>query len=80
MTVTINFLPDRKTITAEVGEPLLSVAERAGVSIPTGCLTGYCRACEVEIEGDDDYRCACITSVPSGRGSLTIHLYEDSNW
>jgi ferredoxin len=76
----INFLPDDITIEAEAGEPLLNVAERAGVNIPTGCLMGSCRACEVEIEGEEDYICACISSVPTGKSILTIHLYEDNNW
>ncbi|MFM7326844.1 MAG: 2Fe-2S iron-sulfur cluster-binding protein, partial [Nodosilinea sp.] len=30
-----------------MGEPLLQVAARAGVTIPTGCLMGSCHACEV---------------------------------
>ncbi|NER83315.1 MAG: 2Fe-2S iron-sulfur cluster binding domain-containing protein, partial [Leptolyngbya sp. SIO1D8] len=38
MTVTIRFIPNDVTTTAEIGEPLLKVAERAGVTIPTGCL------------------------------------------
>ena len=50
MTMQINFLPDDITVNAEVGEPLLDVAERAGVSIPTGCLMGTCHACTVELD------------------------------
>ncbi|MFM6134146.1 MAG: 2Fe-2S iron-sulfur cluster-binding protein, partial [Sphaerospermopsis kisseleviana] len=47
MNMKIRFLPDNVTVEAEVGEPLLDVAERAGVSIPTGCLMGTCHACTV---------------------------------
>jgi ferredoxin len=80
MAVSIQFLPDDVTVTAEVGEPLLQVAARAGVSIPTGCLMGSCHACEVELEGELDPICACITAVPAGQAHLTINLYLDPTW
>jgi ferredoxin len=79
MTVNIRFLPDDITIEAKPGEPLLAVAERAGVFIPTGCLMGSCHACEVELEGGMPI-CACISSVPAGTKHLTIHLYTDPVW
>lgn len=80
MPVTIRFIPDDVTVTANVGEPLLQVADRAGVTIPTGCLMGSCHACEVEINGLDDPICACITAVPPGKSELTINLYVDPTW
>ncbi|NJL37128.1 MAG: (2Fe-2S)-binding protein [Leptolyngbyaceae cyanobacterium RM2_2_4] len=79
MSVLIRFLPDDVSIEAEVGEPLLQVADRAGLTIPTGCLMGSCHACEVEVEGGDTV-CACITAVPSGRQQLTINLFVDPSW
>jgi ferredoxin len=79
MTVQIQFLPDDITIAAEPGEPLLEVAQRAGVFIPTGCLMGSCHACEIEFD-DGTAICSCISSVPQGKESLTIHLYADSAW
>jgi len=80
MTVAIRFIPDNILVQAEVGEPLLQVAERAGVTIPTGCLMGSCHACEVEIDGETDPICACITAVPPGQSALTINLYVDPTW
>ena len=91
MSVEIHFVPDDVTITAEVGEPLLSVAERAGVSIPTGCLMGSCHACEVELEagpdegqsggpGEGKIICACISAVPPGNAKLTVNLFVDPTW
>lgn len=77
MTVQIHFLPDDVMIDAEVGEPLLQVANRAGLSIPTGCLMGSCHACEVEL--GDDTVCACISSVPACQ-SVTINLFVDPTW
>ncbi len=79
MSVSIHFLPDNVTTEAEVGEPLLQVAARAGVLIPTGCLMGSCHACEVELQ-DGQTICACITAVPSGYEELTINLYSDPDW
>jgi ferredoxin len=79
MSVEIRFLPNDVTVMAEAGEPLLQVADRAGLSIPTGCLMGSCHACEVELEGGDAI-CACITAIPSGQKELTINLYVDPSW
>jgi ferredoxin len=79
MTVHIQFLPDNITVKAEVGEPLLRVAERAGLTIPTGCLMGSCHACEVEIDGKETV-CACINAVPPGQSQLTINLFVDPTW
>ncbi|MGF1523757.1 MAG: 2Fe-2S iron-sulfur cluster-binding protein [Leptolyngbyaceae cyanobacterium] len=80
MTVTIRFVPDDVTVSATVGEPLLQVAARAGVTIPTGCLMGSCHACEVEVEGAEKPICACISAIPPGNSELTINLYVDPTW
>ena len=29
-----------------------SSAEKAGIEIPTGCLTGSCGACEIDVNGE----------------------------
>ena len=79
MKVQVRFLPDDITIEAEPGEPMLEVAERAGVFIATGCLMGSCHACEVELE-DGTPICACISAIPAGQESLTINLYSDLGW
>lgn len=75
----VHFLPDEVTVEAEVGEPMLDVADRAGVFIPTGCLMGSCHACSVEIEDGEVVR-ACISSVPPGREKLTVNLFSDPTW
>lgn len=75
----VHFLPDDVTVLSEVGEPLLAVAQKAGVTIPTGCLMGTCHACEVELEGGNTIR-ACITAVPPGSEHLTINLFVDPTW
>ncbi|NJL85008.1 MAG: (2Fe-2S)-binding protein [Leptolyngbyaceae cyanobacterium SM1_1_3] len=80
MSTEIRFLPDDVVVEAEAGEPLLQVAARAGVTIPTGCLMGSCHACEVEVDGGEDPICACISAVPAGRSQMTIDLYVDPTW
>ncbi len=79
MSIKIRFLPDNVVTEAEPGEPMLEVAERAGVFIPTGCLMGSCHACEVELD-DDTPVCACISSIPGVKSELTITLYDDPTW
>ncbi len=79
MVIKVRFLPDNVVTEAEPGEPLLEVATRAGVFIPTGCLMGSCHACEVEL-GDGNTICACISSVPIGTKELIINLYDDPAW
>jgi NADH dehydrogenase/NADH:ubiquinone oxidoreductase subunit G len=83
MSVTVRFLPDDVTIAAEVGESLLQVADRAGLTIPTGCLMGSCHACEVELANcptDCQTVCACISAVPPGQKVVTINLFVDPTW
>ena len=76
--VNIRFLPNDVTVTAKPGEPILAVAQRAGVFIPTGCLMGSCHACEVELD-DGTPICTCITAVPNAK-ELTVNLYADPVW
>ena len=79
MSIEVCFQPDNITVTAEPGEPMLAVAERAGVFIATGCLMGSCHACEVELD-DGEAICACISAVPGDKSKLTVNIYEDPTW
>lgn len=79
MSVQVRFLPDNIAIAAEAGEPLLQVAARAGITIPTGCLMGSCHACEVELE-DGEIICACLSAVPSDRPEWVLNLFVDPTW
>ncbi len=79
MDISVRFLPDNIVVEAIAGEPLLAVADRAGITIPTGCLMGSCHACEVELD-DGEAICSCISTVPAGRSQITITLYSDPTW
>ena len=79
MSVRVCFQPDNITVEAEAGEPILQVAQRAGVFIATGCLMGSCNACEVELDDGEPTR-ACMSSIPGDRSELTINIYEDPTW
>lgn len=79
MSIKVRFLPDNITVEAEPGEPILEVANRAGVAIATGCLMGSCHACEVELD-DGETILACLSSIPGDKPEVTINLYEDFGW
>ena len=76
-TVTIRFLPDDVVVEAVPGSSLLEVANRAGVSIPTGCLRGSCHACEVETDVWGTV-CSCIAVVPNR--SMVVEVWSDPTW
>lgn len=78
MTVQVHFLPDDIIIEAEAGEPILDVADRAGLFIPTGCMMGSCHACEVELE-DGTPICSCISAIPDQK-EFVINLIDDVIW
>lgn len=78
MSVQVHFLPDDVIIEAEPGEPVLEVAERAGLFIPTGCMMGSCHACEVELADGTPF-CACISAIPEAE-TFVIHLIDDPVW
>ena len=61
------------------GEDWFSTAEKAGLEIPTGCLTGSCGACEIDVNGETIR--ACISNIESKKRSpLKISLTTDPFW
>jgi ferredoxin len=71
--------PDGRRGEVEPGGDWLACARRAGVTIPTGCLSGSCGACEIEVNGRTVR--ACIATVPCPRsGALTVRLASDPFW
>ena len=61
------------------GDDWFSIAKKVGLEIPTGCLTGSCGACEIDVNGETVR--ACINSVKSKKeGTLRVSLTTDPFW
>ena len=61
------------------GDNWFSSAEKAGLEIPTGCLTGSCGACEIDVNGKTVR--ACISDIKNNKKSLLkVSLTTDPFW
>ena len=61
------------------GDDWFSTAEKAGLEIPTGCLTGSCGACEIDVNGATVR--ACISNFKNKNGKvLKVSLTSDPFW
>ena len=66
-------------IYASEGDDWFSIAEKAGLKIPTGCLTGSCGACEIDVNGETIR--ACISDIRDSKKSLLkVSLTTDPFW
>ena len=64
---------------ASEGDDWFSTAEKAGLVIPSGCLTGSCGACEIDVNGKTVR--ACISDIKSDKKSLLkVSLTTDPFW
>ena len=69
---------NNETIVSE-GDDWFSSAERAGFEIPTGCLTGNCGACEIDVNGETVR--ACISDIKNKKKCiLKVALTTDPFW
>ena len=70
---------NNKETYASDGDDWFSTAEKAGLEIPTGCLTGSCGACEIDVDGETVR--ACISHIKSNNKSfLEVSLTTDPFW
>ena len=61
------------------GDDWFSIAETVGLEIPTGCLTGSCGACEIDVNGETIR--ACISNIKSKEDCLLrVNLTTDPFW
>ena len=61
------------------GDDWFFSAKQAGLEIPTGCLTGSCGACEIDVNGETVR--ACISNIKIKNScSLTVSLTTDPFW
>ena len=64
---------------ASEGDNWFSIAEKVGLEIPTGCLTGSCGACEIDVNGETVR--ACISNIKKGKECLlTVSFASDPFW
>ena len=61
------------------GDDWFTAAEKAGLEIPTGCLTGSCGACEIDVNGETVR--ACISEIKKNKKAiLKVSLTTDPFW
>ena len=71
--------PNNNESYALEGDDWFSSAEKVGLEIPTGCLTGSCGACEIDVNGETVR--ACISNIESKKRSvLNVSLTTDPFW
>ena len=71
--------PNNKETFVSVGDDWFSSAEKAGLEIPTGCLTGSCGACEIDVNGETVR--ACISEIKKNKEcTLRVSLTTDPFW
>ena len=71
--------PNNNETFVSEGDDWFSSAEKAGLEIPTGCLTGSCGACEIDVNSETVR--ACISNIKSNKKStLKVSLTTDPFW
>ena len=71
--------PNNIEVVAHEGDDWFSIAQKVGLEIPTGCLTGSCGACEIDVNGETVR--ACISEVMSKKSyPLRVSLTNDPFW
>ncbi|MBO8230481.1 (2Fe-2S)-binding protein [Prochlorococcus marinus str. MU1404] len=71
--------PNNKETYASEGDNWFSTAEKAGLEIPTGCLTGSCGACEIDVNGQTVR--ACVSGIKNNKKCLlNVSLITDPFW
>ena len=71
--------PNNNESYALEGDDWFLSAKKAGLEIPTGCLSGSCGACEIDVNGETVR--ACISNIESKKRSvLNVYLTTDPFW
>tara|TARA_B100000941_G_C28397672_1_gene496298 strand:- start:20 stop:268 length:249 start_codon:yes stop_codon:yes gene_type:complete len=72
--------PNKIQTYAFEGDDWLLAANNAGIDIPTGCLTGSCGACEIDVNGETIRTCITSIEFQKGEDSLRIEFTSDPYW
>ena len=71
--------PNNNETFVSEGDDWFTSAEKAGLEIPTGCLTGSCGACEIDVNGETVR--ACIRNIETKKKcTLKVSLTTDPFW
>ena len=71
--------PNNLITTAEEGEDWFLIAKKANVEIPSGCLTGSCGACEIDVNGETIR--PCVNNIEfKNNFLLNIEFTTDPFW
>ena len=71
--------PNGKSSKIISGGDWFQAAKEAGIEIPTGCLSGSCGACEIEVNGEIIR--ACINHIPEEKsGHIKIKFAVAPFW
>ena len=71
--------PNNEETFVSEGDDWFSSAKNAGFEIPTGCLTGSCGACEIDVNGETVR--ACIRNIKKNKQcKLKVCLTTDPFW
>ena len=69
--------PNKESSNCSAGVEWLKAAYNANIEIPTGCLSGSCGACEIEVNGRVIR--ACIETVPDTK-EIKVEYFSDPYW
>ena len=71
--------PNNNETFVSEGDDWLSSGANAGFEIPTGCLTGSCGACEIDVNGETVRACICDIKC-NKKNLLKVSLTVDPFW
>ncbi len=70
--------PNKVLTEANEGDDWFNNAKKANIIIPTGCLSGSCGACEIDVNGKTIR--PCITNIELSDQELNIEFTTDPYW
>ena len=70
--------PNNILTEANEGDDWFIIAKKANINIPTGCLSGSCGACEIDVNGKTIR--PCITNIKVSHQELNIEFTSDPYW
>ena len=71
--------PNNNETYVSEGDDWFLCAKKAGLEIPTGCLTGSCGACEIDVNGETIR--PCISGIRNNKEcTLRVSLTTDPFW